>query len=278
MNEFTEIKGYLFDSLNQFIQSVGAYLPNLLVAICLLIIGVILAWLVKWVILRLGAGIERVLQAMGISSLHVRLKWPIGDILGWIMYWVVILLFLRAALASLKLPSLAELLGRLITYLPNIFIGVLLIIGGIVIGNIIRDKIKVNAHTIGYRQAEMLGGLVRVSIIILAVLVGLAQIGLDVRLFELILTIFVAALAGSIGLAFGLGAGSTVSNIISSRYVRKNYKAGQQIRIHDVQGKILEMNPTGIVLDTKSGRTFIPAKLFDEEASILLDDESLDDD
>lgn len=278
MNELTEIKGYLFDSLNQFIQNVGAYLPNLFVAISLLIIGIILAWLVKWVILRLGAGIERVLQAVGISSLHVRLKWPIGEILGWIMYWVVILLFLRAALASLKLPSLAELLGRLITYLPNIFIGALLIIGGIILGNIIRDKIRVNAHTVGFRQAEMLGGLVRISIIILAVLVGLAQIGLDVRLFELILTIFVAALAGSIGLAFGLGAGSTVSNIISSRYVRKNYKTGQQIRIHELQGKILEINPTGIVLDTKSGRTFIPAKLFNEEASILLDDKSLDDD
>ena len=277
MNELTEIKGYLFDSLNQFIQNVGAYLPNLLVAISLLFIGLILAWLVKWIILRLGAGIERVLQAVGISSLHVRLKWPIGEILGWIMYWVVILLFLRAALASLKLPSLAELLGRLITYLPNIFIGALLIIGGVVLGNIIRDKIRVHAHTVGFRQTEMLGGLVRVSIIILAVLVGLAQIGLDVRLFELILTIFVAALVGSIGLAFGLGAGSTVSNIISSRYVRKNYKAGQQIRIHGLQGKILEINPTGIVLDTKSGRTFIPAKLFDEEASILLDDESLDD-
>lgn len=277
MNELTEIKGYLFDSLNQFIQNVGAYLPNLLVAISLLFIGIILAWLVKWIILRLGAGIERVLQAVGISSLHVRLKWPIGEILGWIMYWVVILLFLRAALASLKLPSLAELLGRLITYLPNIFIGAVLIIGGIVLGNIIRDKIRVNAHTVGFRQAEMLGGLVRVSIIILAVLAGLAQIGLDVRLFELILTIFLAALAGSIGLAFGLGAGSTVSNIISSRYVRKNYKAGQQIRIHELQGKILEINPTGVMLDTKSGRTFIPAKLFDEEASILLDDESLDD-
>jgi ribosomal protein S1 len=79
-------------------------------------------------------------------------------------------------------------------------------------------------------------------------------------------------------LAFGLGAGTTVSNIIASRYVRKNYQVGQQIRIHELEGKILEINPTGIVVDTKSGRTFIPAKLFDTEASVLLDDESLDDD
>jgi small-conductance mechanosensitive channel len=278
MNELSEIKGYLFDSLNQFIQNVGAYLPNLLGAITLLVIGLILAWLVKWLILRLGAGIDRVVQAVGITSLHLRLKWPIAEILGWVMYWLVVLLFLRAALASLKLPLLSELLGRLITYLPNVFIGVVFIIGGIVIGNMIRDKIRVHAHTVGFRQADMMGGLIRVSIIILAVIVGLAQIGLDVRLFELILTIFIASLAGSIGLAFGLGAGTTVSNIIASRYVRKNYQVGQQIRIHELEGKILEINPTGIVVDTKSGRTFIPAKLFDTEASVLLDDESLDDD
>ena len=93
-------------------------------------------------------------------------------------------------------------------------------------------------------------------------------------MFEQILTIFVAALAGAVALSFGLGAGSTVANIISARYVRSNYRVGQQIRIMDMEGRILEMLPTGVILDTDKGRTFIPAKIFDQEASVLLDNQS----
>jgi small-conductance mechanosensitive channel len=242
----------------------------------LLIIGLIVAWLAKWLIKRLGDVIDRIIQLMGIGSVQLRLKWSITDILGWLAYWVIILLFVRAALDSLNLPSLVDMLGRLFTFLPNIFIAALIIVGGTLFANGIRDRINSNGADIGLQQSEVLAGVVRFSIIILSVIVGLAQIGLDVGLLEQILTILIAAMAGSIALAFGLGAGSTVSNIISSKYVRKNYQVGQRIRIQKMEGRVLEILPGGVMLDTKSGRTFIPAKMFNEEASILLDNENID--
>lgn len=277
MNEFSDLKGYLLDGVSQFMHSAGEYLPNLLGAIILLALGLVIAWIAKWVILRLGVGIDRVVHAVGFVSLHTRLKWPVANILGWLVYWIIILLFLKAALAILKLPSIAEVLGRLLTYLPNLFIAGLFIVGGIILANFIRDRIAESGNTAGLRQAGALGGLVRVSIISLSILIGLAQIGLDVELFENILIILIAASTGSIAMAFGLGAGSTVSNIISARYVRRNYQAGQRIRIQDMEGVILEILPTGIVLETKDGKTFVPAKIFDQEASVLLDHESIDD-
>jgi hypothetical protein len=277
MNEYSELKDYLLDSLNQLVQSAGAYLPNLLGAIVLLLMGLVFAWIARWMIFRLGDGIDRLVHAIGFASLHTRLKWPVAHILGWLVYWIIILIFVKAALASLKLPWLAELLGQLLTYLPSLFIAVLFIVGGIVLGNFIRDRITESALATGLRQSSAIGGLARASIIVLSVIIGIAQTGLDIALFENILIIVIAAIMGSIALAFGLGAGSTVSNIISSRYVRRNYQVGQQIRIQDLEGKILEILPTGIVLETKTGKTFIPAKLFDQEASILLDNESIDD-
>lgn len=276
MKDFSELKSYIFNSLNQFIQSVNDYLPNLFGAIMLLIIGLIVAWLAKWLIKRLGDGIDRIIQLMGIGSVQLRLKWSITDILGWLAYWVIILLFVRAALDSLNLPSLVDMLGRVFTFLPNIFIATLIIVGGTLFANGIRDRINSNGADIGLQQSEVLAGIVRFSIIVLSVIVGLAQIGLDVGLLEQILTILIAAMAGSIALAFGLGAGSTVSNIISSKYVRKNYQVGQRIRIQKMEGRVLEILPGGVMLDTKSGRTFIPAKIFNEEASILLDNENID--
>jgi len=274
MNQFYEILATLLhDTVSQFIKIVGAYMPNLLRASILLITGLLLAWGAKWLIVRLGKGIDHLVHAIGLASFNVRVKWPIAEILGWLVYWVVILFFVTAAVKSLGLPALAELLDKFIHYLPTLLIAGIFIVGGVVLGNSLRDRITSSARSAGLRQAEILGGWVRMIIIILAFVVGLAQIGLNVRLFEQILIIFIGALAGSVALSFGLGAGATVANIISARYIRSNYRVGQQIQIKDMQGRILEMLPTGVVLDTGKGRTFIPARLFDQEASILLDNQ-----
>ena len=276
MKDFSELKSYLFDSLTQFIQSINDYLPNLIGAVILLIIGLVVAWVAKWIIMRLGDGIDRIINIMGIGSLQLRLKWPITVILGRLVYWIIVLLFVRAALDSLNLPSLVDVLGKLFTFLPNIFIATLIIFGGTLLANGVRDKINSNGSEIGLQHTDLLASILRFVIILLFAIVGLAQLGLDVGLLEQVITILFAALVGAIALAFGLGAGSTVSNIISSRYVRKNYQVGQRISVQKLEGKVLEILPGGVMLDTKSGRTFIPAKIFNEEVSILLDNENID--
>jgi small-conductance mechanosensitive channel len=277
MEQYEQLKDLLLDSFSRFIHAVGAYIPNLLTAVTLLLIGVLLAWTAKWLIFRLDEGISRILQKIGFATLRVRLKRTPGYYIGWGIYWLVILFFITLALQSLGLPNLAEMLHNLIGQIPNLMIAALFVLGGFLLGNAVRDKIKDGARSANLERTDMLGSWARMVIIVLAIIAALAQIGLDVKLFEDILTILIAALALAIALAFGLGAGPTVANIISARYVRKNYQIGQVIRINDLQGKILEMLPTGVVLETETGRTFIPAKVFDEEASVLLDEDSPDD-
>ncbi|MGH8120015.1 MAG: hypothetical protein ACRESK_05300 [Gammaproteobacteria bacterium] len=276
MKQYEQLQELVLDSTAQFIHTAGAYMPKVLAAGTLLITGLVLAWATKWLIIRLGKGFDHLVHAVGLASFNIRLKWPITEILGWIVYWVIILFFIMAAVNNLGLPALAGLLKKFINYLPTLLIAGIFIFGGVLVGNSLRDRITGGARSAGLRQAEILGGWARMIIIILAVVVGFAQIGLNVRLFEQILTIVIAALAGAVALSFGLGAGTTVSNIIAARYVRSNYRVGQRIQIQDMQGVILELLPTGVILDTDQGRTFIPAKLFDQEASVLLDNQSSD--
>ena len=277
MEQYLQLKQLLIDSFNQFVQTAGAYIPNLLAAVSLLILGFILAWVAKWLILRLSAGIDKLFQAIGFASLKIKLKFPPGYYLGWLVFWLIILFFFRAAVKNLGFPVLVELLGKFITNLPVFLFAILVILGGMILGNTVRHKIIISVDSTGIKRSDILGDWARIIIIILAIIFGLSQVGLDVDLFESILTISIAALLGSLALAFGLGAGPTVSNIISARYVRKNYKVGQKIRINEIEGTILELTSTGVIIDTETGRTLIPAKVFDEEASILFDDEIMDD-
>jgi small-conductance mechanosensitive channel len=122
----------------------------------------------------------------------------------------------------------------------------------------------------------MFGGAVRAVVIVLTIVIGLSQMGLDIRLVEYLLTIVAAATLAGFALAFGIGASPSVSNIIASRNVRRHYSVGQRVRVGDIQGTILELSAAFVVLDTDHGRTLIPAKVFEERISELLDTESSD--
>jgi len=276
MEYFIHIKQLLLDSFNELIQTISSYLPNLVSALALLLLGLILAGITRWIIIRLSDGLDRVVHVIGFTSIPVLKNWPIGVILGWLAYWLIILFFITSAVETIGLPGLANWLERLINNLPIYFVAIACIVVGVLIGNYIRDRIHAAAKLSGMRHAEMLGSWLRIIIIIFAVITGLAQIGMDLSLVEQILIILVTAIVGAIALAFGLGAGPTLANVISGRYVRKIYQVGQKITINGVSGEILELLPTGVVLDTDAGRTFVPAKMFEENASVLLDNEADD--
>ncbi len=277
MEYITQIKQLLIDSFNELVHTVSNYSPKLVSAITLLVIGLLLAYLARWILIRLSAGLDRIVHAIGIRSVPILRDWPFGVIIAWIIYWLIILFFLTAAVDSLGLPGLANWLEKLLNKLPVVLVAGLCVVSGVILGNYVRHRIQASANASGMRQAEMLGSTLKVIIVIFAVITGLSQLGLDVSLFEQILVIITAAVVASIALAFGLGAGPSLSNVISGRYVRKTYEVGQRININNFEGEILELLPTGVVLDTNVGRTFIPARMFDENASVLLDNEGLND-
>src|SRR5690242_7856283 len=122
MDYITQIQQLLIDSFNDLVQRVSNYLPNLVSAVTLLAIGLILAWLVKWTLIRLGAVLDRIVHAIGIKSIPILRDWPFGVILAWLAFWLIILFFVTAAVDSLGLPGLANWLEKVINNLPVFFV------------------------------------------------------------------------------------------------------------------------------------------------------------
>lgn len=274
MEYYDQVKQLLISGFHEFVATLGSFLPDLLNALTLLLVGLIVAWLAKWLILKLGTGLDRMLHAVGLSFFHPHLKWPLVDILGWIAYWLIILFFITVAVDSLGLPDLADWLARLFRYMPAVLVAVLFVLAGYYGGNLLRDRIREGAVAAGLHQANILAGWARLVVILFSVVLAMTQIGIDVQLFESVLVIMVGAFLGSLALAFGLGAGPTVGNIIASRYIRHTYQPGQEIRINQIRGRILEISTTGVLMDTETGRTFVPARIFEEQVSELLDDDT----
>ncbi|MCB1732646.1 MAG: mechanosensitive ion channel, partial [Halieaceae bacterium] len=93
---------------------------------------------------------------------------------------------------------------------------------------------------------------------------------IDVTFLTTMLGVTSAAVLFGFALAFGLGARSLVSNLIAAHHLRDILEPGQDIRVGEYEGTVLEVSTTAIILDTPEGRTSLPASLYQEQAMVML--------
>lgn len=275
MDNISHWREILAASFEQFLSTLGAYLPSLIGAGALMLSGIIVALLSRWFILRLGQGMDRVAHkfAFNISAVHFR--WSVTKILAGIAYWLILLFFVTATAESLGLPGIAEWLGQIIVYLPSVLIALLIVWFGFMLGAIVRDRIIAIAIANELAHAEQLGAISRIAVIALTIVIGLSQIGIHIQLVEHLLVVILAAVVVALALAFALGAGPAMSNIIAIGNLKQRYHVGDHIKIELIEGNILSFTKTAVIIDTGAEQAMVPARLFQEKTSFLCD---LDDD
>ena len=195
------------------------FLPNLLGAILLLIVGWLIARALRSAGVRLANWLNGVIdRRFGPErARHLRISNTGVKLLGNIIFWVIVLLFVTAATRVLGLEAFSAWLNRVVVYLPTLLAGGLIILVGLLISTLGRDLTAATVASAGIAHAELFGRGVQAAILVTALVLGINQIGIDVTLLVTVIAILVAAAAGSLSLAFALGARSFVSNLIGSR-------------------------------------------------------------
>ena len=266
----------LNQAMQLLVQKTSGHVPNILGAIALLIGGWILARILRFACVRLIGGLDGLLRRHGMERLLIRigLARPASELIGSILYWLVLLVFFTAATEILGLPVVATWLGGVSTYLPRILVAILMLLGGFLAGSLARDAVASAAAAAGIAYSVLLGRVVYAAIVLVAVVTGIDQIGIESRFLTMTIAIVIGSLVGAAALAFGLGARTAVSNIIASHYLRQIYREGHTVRIGEAQGKISEITNTVVILENSNERLVVPAKEFSEKTSVLLRRES----
>jgi hypothetical protein len=121
------------DPLNSFLVLVFAYLPSLIAALLILLAAWILAMLVRFLLLR-ALTATRLDERLGDLSVEKGGKVPVTQSIASAAYWLIMLLFLPAVLGVLKLSGLLEpvknMIDKILGFLPNIFVAVLIVLIG----------------------------------------------------------------------------------------------------------------------------------------------------
>lgn len=253
------------------------YLVDVLAAAGLLLLGSILGRLLQvWIRRVARATLDRLgSRSSGAGAVGAAvLGQEVPELLGRFVYWLVFILFGAAAIEVLGFPVVSMVAERLAQYLPNAVTALAILFVGIVVASLAGSLSAAAAASAGVAYAGAVGRTVQGVLLVLAVLIGLEQIGVHGQLVVVLLASIIGVLLGGAALAFGLGARRAVSNIVASYYVAQTYRVGQTVRVAGFQGRIARTTPTAVILDTKDGQVQIPASVFTEEPTVLVTETS----
>jgi hypothetical protein len=253
-------------------EAVASRLPDLVGAVLIVLVGWAVGRLLSALLRRLLArGLDR-LQGSRLLSGEDRVGWRrvLPRLIGGLAFWTVMAVAVVAAADTLELGLVAELLSTLARLLPQVLAGVLVVFVGVVFAELAHRGVANAATAAGVPYAEALARAVQISVIVVALVMGAHQAGIDSTFLMITLPVLLGALLGGAALAFGLGSRTAVSNIIASYQLTRLHEVGQRVRIAGLEGRIERVTPTAVVLDAADGRIVVPAKLFSEEIAVIL--------
>ncbi len=256
------------------LQSAYAYLPRLVGALAVLLLGWGLAKLLRLVVGRLLRRARSLIPTSILGAEHQESVGSVMRLVGGLSFWLVVLFAAAAAAEVLGLSALTGGLSGFASYVPRLIAAVLVLLGGVVCGTIAAGWMRSFARVERIAYGDSAARAARTTIILFASVVALAQVGIDSTLLVVGVGTVLGAFLGAVALAFGLGARATVANIIGAHYVQRSYKVNQRIRIGDHEGQILEIRPTGVLLDTRDGVVHVPASTFTENVSTALGEDA----
>jgi small-conductance mechanosensitive channel len=177
-------------------------------------------------------------------------------------FWLVVLVAVLLALRTLGMGRVFTWLDAPLGYLPRILIGLAIIGAGYFLGILARAVLMRLPGAMG--ESPLLPRLAQVSIVVVGLMTGLKHMGLDVTFIGQLLILLLGLGIGGLALAFAIGARGYVANLVAHSLVER-YSPGDEIRIGDIEGTVIEVHRTGVDLATADGIVTVPAALFAEQ-------------
>ena len=208
----------LLDALNRFIS----FLPALLGALLIVVIG----WLISGLIAKL---IERGLKAVGLESAVERsgigefvrrsgTKLSVSGVIAALVKYSIFLIFVQAAANVLGIPQLTEIINRIILFIPNVIVAMAIIVIGSFIAQFLSGLVRSSVSELGVGNPNLLAKLTQYAVIGFAVIAAIDQLGIAATVINTLLIGLIGSVALAVGLAFGLGGREVAAQITQKWY------------------------------------------------------------
>jgi hypothetical protein len=212
------------EPLRAILQQIGAFLPRLGIALAVLIGG----WLVAKAF-RLG--VVKALRAFNFHILSQRAgiddflklggtEMDTADWVGVIAYTLVLLASLIITFNSLGLTQVADLLGKMMLFVPKLLVALLVIVFGSYFARFVANAVQRYLRSTGISDAVLLGRAVQYAVMIFVVLLAIDHLNIGGGLIQQTFLILLAGVVFALALAFGLGARDHAAELLERWFPR----------------------------------------------------------
>ena len=204
-----EWENLIADPVRQMLTRILGYLPILLGALVILIVGWIVArairrildWLLKTI------RFDTLADKAGISAILRKgdLKISAREVVSSLVYWLIMIMVLVMTVDALGLPKASDVLASLFAYVPNVIAALLVLVVAMFLASFVSGIVHTAASNANLPKPEIFAGVSRWAIIIFAVTVSLGELGIATLLVTTTFNIILGGVCLALALAFGLG-------------------------------------------------------------------------
>jgi len=206
--------------------SIGEALPTLIGALVLLIIGWIVARIIRAVILRVLKAInfDGMVAKTGANQYIAKtgIKGGLSTIFAKIVYWMIMLTVLNIFFSKLGITAVTDLFGKVVAYLPNIIVGIILLLVGLWLADLVKNLVTAPLAANNVKAADTLGNVAKGFVLFLVGSMVLTQIGIGTDIVNSVVSSFFSALgygaALAFAIAFGWGGKDWAAEIINKNF------------------------------------------------------------
>jgi hypothetical protein len=204
-----ESLGIYLEPARAIMVQIGAFLPRLVIALVVVIGGWLLAKFARFAVTRAlravnfnvlteRAGLDGFLRQGGMSA-------DTTAIFGVLVYWLAILAALLIAFNGLGLTYITDLLSRVVWFVPNVFVALLVLAFGSYFARFVGDTVLAYCRNIKLQDASLLGKLAQYAIMAFVILIALDHIKIGGDIVRESFLVILAGVVFALALAFGIG-------------------------------------------------------------------------
>lgn len=220
MDYIQTLIGALYSAFGSAWFGTMMFIPKFIGSLIILIIGLIVAAVLGSIVDQVvrGLKIDSLLKRLGVEEYTSRggIKLNSGHFLGKIVYWFTVVVFILAASDVLGLERFSEFLKEdVLSYIPKFAIAALIMVATLAVAKFAKATISASVASAHLHAPKFLGTFVWWTIFIFGFVTALMQLGINVYIFQMVLTGFVAMLTIAGGLAFGLAGKDYAAGLIN---------------------------------------------------------------
>jgi len=198
------------ESFRETMHGIAVFLPRIMVMLMLLVIGILVGWIVKALLLRvlrtlrLDAVSERAGLALALQRAGI--KRSASQLVGLSAFWLIFLFFSFAGLNVLAVSAATDVVRLILQYLPHLLAALLVLLTGWLLANFLAQAALIAAVNAQFFGARFLAAAVRWGVLSLTLAMVLTQLGIAKEVVVAAFSIAFGGVVLALALAFGLGA------------------------------------------------------------------------